>query len=83
MANWKYRVKIKHLLTEKEDLQSIQESMNKIADVLDKEPCFKNFNFSRFRKIPEGDEVVGPVDYANRLIERMYNYADRWLIWIE
>jgi hypothetical protein len=83
MANWKYKVKIKHLLTENEDLQSIQESMNKIADVLEKEPCFKGFNCSRFKKIPEGDDVVGPVDYANRLIERMYTYADRYKIWIE
>lgn len=83
MTNWKYRVKLKHLLTEKEDLQSIQDSMNKIADILEKEPCFEDFDYSRFRNIPEGDEIVGPVHYANRLIERMYNYADRWKIWIE
>jgi hypothetical protein len=57
--------------------------MNKIADVLEKEPCFKDFNCSRFKKIPEGDDIIGPVDYANRLIERMYIYADRYKIWIE
>lgn len=83
MANWKYRVRIKHLLTEEEDFESVQRSMNAIADIIEKEACFEDFDYSRFRKIPEGDEVVGPVDYANRLIERMYNYADRRRIWIE
>jgi hypothetical protein len=84
MTNWKYKVKIKHLFTKKEDIDSIQESMNKIADILVKEPCFGNFlGIKNFRNIPKGDDVITPVDYANKLIEKIYNYADEKLIWIE
>lgn len=82
--NWKYRVKIKHLMTDKEDDESIQKSMNDIADVLEKQSCFVRFNLiDKFRCIPKGDEVVDSVSYANTLINRMYDYADENKIWIE
>jgi hypothetical protein len=83
MANWKHRIKIKHLFTENEDYESVQKSMNAVADVLEKDSFFKYYNVKKFRKIPKGDDVFGPVDYANKLIEQMYNYADDNLIWIE
>lgn len=35
--NWNSTLKIKHLLTEKEDLKSVQKIMNAIADVIDKD----------------------------------------------
>ena len=38
---------------------------------------------SKFRAIPHGDEVLGPRDYANRLLDFMYHYADDRRIWIE
>jgi len=80
---WLHRVKVKHLFTEKEDHKSIQESMNAIADVLNREPCFAGFETRKFRAIPHGDDVFGPVDYANRLLDQMYDYADACRIWIE
>jgi hypothetical protein len=83
MAKWTSRVKVKHLLMEKEDHASIQASMTAIADVLAATPAFSGFSVKRFREIPEGDGVISPVDYANRLLDRMYDYADRNLIWIE
>jgi len=84
MTNWRYKVKIKHLLTESEDYKSVQKSMNEIADVLVKESSFGNFlGIKNFRNIPKGDDVFTPVDYANKLIEKIYNYADDRLIWIE
>lgn len=83
MANWRTKVKIRHLFTEKEDYESVQESMNKVADVLEATGAFKYFDTKKFRKIKKGDEVVGPVDYANKLLNRMYNYADDNLIWID
>jgi hypothetical protein len=83
MANWQHRVKVKHLMTEDEDHKTVQENMNAIADVLDKSSCFSRFDTSQFRSIPEGDSFFGPVDYANRLLSRMYDFADFNLIWIE
>ena len=80
---WIYKVSIKHLLTKEENHKAIQNSMNKIADVLSKEPCFKYFNYKKFRKIPKGNSYFKPVDYANKLINRMYDYADANGIWIE
>ena len=83
MARWNYKVRIKHLMTDKEDYKSIKKSMNDIADVLDKEICFFGFNRKEFRKIKKGDSVLSSLDYANKLIARMYDYADSHRIWIE
>ena len=79
---WNKKIKIKHLLTEDESHKAIQESMNKVADVLS-----SHYEFSmivkRMKNIPKGDEYFKPVDYANSLIESMYNIADEQRIWIE
>jgi hypothetical protein len=83
VARWDYRVKIKHLLTDAEDWETTQATMNAIADVLEKEPCFRRFyRLAKFREIPHGDDVFGAVDYAIRLLEEMYDYADAERIWI-
>lgn len=83
MANWRYKVKVKHLFTNKEDYESIKKSMADIADVLDGTNFFHGFNTKKFRNIPVGDDVITPLDYANKLIDKMYNYADDHLIWVE
>ena len=79
---WNSKVKVKHLFTEKEDHKSVQASMSAVADVLDTSPVFAMFDTRGFRNISKGDGVFGPADYANRLLERMYDYADLWRIWI-
>ena len=83
MPTWNHRVAIRHLYTGREDWESIQASMTAIAEVLEKKPFFSEFDTSKFRAIPHGDEVLGPRDYANRLLDFMYNYADDRRIWIE
>jgi len=71
-------------MTEDEDHESVQKSMSAIADVLVKEPSFVAFGgIHKFMKIPKGDEYFGPADYANKLIDVLYNYADEHRIWIE
>lgn len=80
---WLHKVKVKHLFTENEDHESIQTSMMAVADTIDKEQCFWAFDTSKFRAIPEGDDFFGPVDYANKLLDSMYDYADHQRIWIE
>ena len=82
--NWKYRIRIKYLFTEKEDWESIQTSMTQIGNILERTPCFVGFiNIGRFKRIPYGDEFMQPIDYANKLLEEMYVYADANRIWIE
>ena len=84
MTNWKYKVKIRHLLTKNEDYNSIKKSMSAIADVLSKESCFMEFNWlKKFRKIPKGDKVIRAVEYGNKLLDKMYDYADENKIWID
>jgi hypothetical protein len=81
---WIHTIKLKYLLTEDEDYDSIQKSMNAIADVLDADSCFSSFRFKKkMRNIPQGDEIVTSLDYANKLIDKMYDYADQHRIWIE
>jgi hypothetical protein len=81
--SWNHRVKIKHLLTEDETHEAVQTDMSAIADVLDGNSLFILFNTQKFRNIPKGDEVFGPVDYANRLLNELYDFADDMRIWIE
>ena len=79
---WRTTIKITHLLTEDEDWETTQKNMNAIADVLDASLSFTAFNTSSWRKIPKGDEFFSPVDYANKLLDRMYDYADQHRIWV-
>lgn len=83
MTNWRKKITgIRELMTEDEDHDSVQTSMNKIADVLEKHHEFRELT-QKFRKIPEGDDFFEPVDYANKLIDEMYNIADGEKIWVE
>jgi hypothetical protein len=82
--NWEHKVKIRHLLTVKEDYESIQKSMNEIADVIDNDHWFLRFRSKgKFRNIPKGDEYFKPVDYANRLLEKLWDFCDAHRIWVE
>jgi hypothetical protein len=84
MANWKHRVAVKQFLTEGETLEEVQASMTKIADALTASGVFRGFSpLSQFYRIPAGDDIIAPVDYANKLLEKMFDYADLNLIWIE
>ena len=82
---WLHHVKVKHLLTPGTSHAEVQQNMNDIADVLEKTECFARFKDSlpRFRRIPVGDDVFAPEDYANKLLDEMYNFADIHLIWME
>ena len=83
MTNWQHKVKVKHLFTENEDCDSIRQSMMAIADVLDGDTWFARFQWlPKFRSIPEGDVIMRPLDYANRLLDHLYDYADFNRIWI-
>lgn len=79
---WKHEVRIKHLFTEQENHKSIQDSMSAVADVLETKACFDYFDCSKFRSIPQGDDVFGPRDYAKVLFDQMYDYADAQRIWL-
>ena len=83
MAKWNHHVAVRHLYTNREDWESVQASMTAVAEVLEREWFFSDFDVSKFKSIPHGDEVFGPSDYANRLLDDMYNYADDRHIWIE
>lgn len=80
---WNSRVKVKHLFTKNNDHESVQTSVNAIADVLEETDEFCWFDADGFRDIPKGDSFFGPADYANRLLEKMYDYADEHRIWVE
>lgn len=84
MRNWRHKIKIRHLFTKKEDYLSVQSSMNKIADVLENDCWFRGCTWiENFRKIPKGSDIMAPVDYANKLLDRMWDYCDANDIWVE
>lgn len=80
---WAHTIKIRHLLTEGEDHKSVSSEMNAIADILEEDVWFNDFDLKPFRKIPKGDSVFGPVDYANVLLTKLYDYCDQRRIWVE
>ncbi len=83
MGRWNHTVKIKHLFSDEKDHASVQECMSAVADVLEQDTAFIGFRlFSKFRAIPQGDEFFGPQDYANKLLDALYDYADEHRIWI-
>ena len=79
---WLKRIKIKHLLTDSEDYNEIQESMNKIASILEQHKEFEDI-VDDMRHIPKGDVYFSPSDYANKMLARMYDIADMERIWVE
>ena len=83
MPKWNHIVELKSLFTEKEDYQSVAESMTKIANKLDTLKYFTNFDYSEFRNIPIGNKRFNHLDYANDMINDLYNYADASRIWIK
>ncbi len=83
MPNWGARVRLKHLMTEDESHDAVQASMTAIADAAKASGHFIGFDFARWYKIPKGDDTFGPVDYANRLLDSLYDVADSRRIWIE
>jgi len=84
MANWRKRISIKEFFTESEEHEDIQISMNRIADELEKHYEFTHSPLlHRMRSIPNGDGVITPLDYANKLLSAMYDIADEELIWID
>ena len=82
MTNWRKKIRIKHLFTEEEDFKSVQKSMNNVADVLEKHFEFKDL-IIYLRNIKKGDEVISCCDYANNVLDKVYNVADAENIWIE
>jgi len=84
MTNWRKKIRIKHLLTASEKHKDIQESMNKISEVLKTHAEFAMTSLcSQMKHIPKGDDVITPTDYANKLIAKMYDIADEQRLWIE
>jgi len=83
MTQWKKHIKIKHLLNDKEDLESVRKTMETVADILEKHNEFPRDLIDKLRNIPEGDGVITPTDYANKLLDRVYDNADRERVWIE
>ena len=81
MTNWQNRIDLRHLITKKEDHKSVQTSMDAIADAIDASPFFNTFRTVGFRSIPENG-ILRPVECANILMDRMYDYADEHRIWI-
>lgn len=82
MTKWDRTIKIKYLFTDKEDYASVQESMSQIADVIDSYNLVPLFNTDEFRKIPKGDTYFKPADYANKMLDRFYDYADMHKLWV-
>ena len=57
--------------------------MAKVADIIDGNNLMPPFNTKKFREIPKGDDYFKPIDYANKLLDDLYDYADEYRIWLD
>lgn len=84
MRAWKNKIKVRHLFTEQSDRESIQKSMNDIADALEASRLFIGLGFDKWRNIPADENgLFSAEEYANKLIGYMYDFADDRRIWID
>lgn len=86
MAGWKAIINVKHLFTEDEDYESVQKSMNEIASALWESGHFYEYPglLEDMRNIP-AEKTCGmePIQFANNLINEMYNICDYKRIWVD
>jgi hypothetical protein len=75
--------RLKHLLTKGETYAEVQASMSAIADAIDASHACSGFSTAKFRAIPSGDDTFSPLDYANKYLDELYDFADDRRIWIE
>lgn len=81
MRQWKYKVKIKHLLIDEvhmKDPDDLSATMKKIGETLSMHKCFNDFEY-----IGDFQDHFEDLEDANYLLDDMYDYADREGIWIE
>ena len=79
---WRKKISIKQLLTDSEEYDDVQRVMNEIADVLEKHYEFTEL-LPFMRAIPKGDKIVSSCDYANRIMNKIYDIANFERIWIQ
>ena len=75
---WVKHIKIRHLLTDEEDYESIKQCMGDIATVLEAEK-FPKYLIKPCRNIPEEYSLA----VANEILNDVYDYVDMERIWIE
>ncbi len=80
MKSWKHRVKVYHLLTKQENLNNIQSLMHQIADILDANVHFLDFNTRKYKIMANRD--CDPVAVTNSFIDELYDFARKRGIWI-
>lgn len=79
--SWAKTIKIKHLFTDDESWESVSAIGKSVAEVVQRE--LPGFGSNNFKKIPKGDHIMKPVDYFNKELTRLYDYADEHRIWID
>ena len=84
--NWRYRIKLRDLLTEDESYENVKATGIELAKRLRGSVGFKDFA-PRFlvalENIPQGDEIVTACDRFNSIMNKVYDFADNNSIWID
>lgn len=89
MQNWRYKIKLKHLLegVDENDAQAVHEMLCSIAEKLRKRRYFDDFDTQPFVEAldPEVFKKYGwtPETHANQLMRQLYDFADANAIWVE
>lgn len=80
VVNWRHTLRIKHLLGEETDIESVRQTAAKIDEVVQAAPFMADW--------PDLDTAFKPgdiedVDDLNFALEQLYDYCDHQLIWVE
>lgn len=63
--NWKNKLKIKHLFTQNEDPDSVDQSMRAIADIIKTKPFMAGFDYQDFYNMLDDAD---PLSFANQSV---------------
>ncbi len=79
MANWKYKLELKDLWEAfDEGKLTIQELGKKVAERIEKLPCYKKYE-NELRTIVMDFEIVKDVKEFDYILRELYDWADRCL----
>ncbi len=77
------RVKLKHLMTVYADRATVESNMRTIAEIVSKSPHFTGFDVSDFRTLPPENDELPLHEYINRILDRLFDFADAHRIRID
>ncbi len=79
IIDWKHKIQIKDLLSNSDDPENAKQVAKQIFARLNKKPFMRAFmDLDYFQDLDDEN----PIEHINELLDSLYDYCDRYLIWV-